>query len=165
MAQSTKKKTNFKKQDLFDPHLLSNKIKNPPFTAFVASIKVKLEEALLRQYFKGLDITSISFPVDMSTIKAKGFAFVEFKSSDDFFEALTMNGQKIENGGVIFVSASNRVELLSLPKCPESIPRPASAVETKQILEAARRGQIRYHLLMTSLKKLAFFKNFASIDC
>ena len=101
----------------------------------------------------------------MSTIKAKGFAFVEFKSSDDFFEALTMNGQKIENGGVIFVSASNRVELLSLPKCPESIPRPASAVETKQILEAARRGQIRDHLLMTSLKKLAFFKIFVSIDC
>ena len=125
---------------------------------------------MLREFFKGLDIASISFPVDMSTRKAKGFAFVEFKSLDNLFEALTMNGQKIINGRVTYVGASNRVELQNLPKCPRSQTPSASTTTTNQvlgapkrrkkcpksktksastatteILEAAKRGQIRDH--------------------
>ena len=125
---------------------------------------------MLREFFKGLDIASISFPVDMSTRKAKGFAFVEFQSLDNLFEALTINGQKIKHGRVTFVGASNRVELLSLPKyprsqtpsasttttnpvlgapkrrkkCPKSKTKSASTATT-EILEAAKRGQIRDH--------------------
>ena len=162
MAQSKTKKIRFKKLDLFDPHLLSNKIKNPPFTAFVKSNKVELDEALLKEFFKDLDIASISLPVDKSTGKAKGFAFVKFKSSDDLFEALTMNVQKIENGGVIFVSAANGVEQaqqpphLSHPRRPLSGARSSCKVATKDIFKAAKQGQLRDHLLMTSQKCCRF---------
>ena len=165
MAQTKKKKTKIKKLDLFNPHLLANKVKNPTFKAFVASIKVKLEEALLRKIFKGLDIASISFPVDKSTGKAIGFAFVEFNSSDDLFGALIMNGQKIKNDGVIFVSTANAVEQaqqpphLSHPRHPlpgarqpphlshprHPLPRSSCKVATKDIEEAAKRGQLRDH--------------------
>jgi len=122
-------------------------LKKSPYTAFVASYPSGTDRADLEIFFDGLKITNINMPVDAQTGSGRGFAFVSFESSDDLFEALTMNDLKLRGRNVyVNFAQSRQVESagLVLPTQPKSLtPIITSDKKSFDLIKAAKSGKVR----------------------
>ena len=145
---SKKEKPKFRKFD----DLEMKKKKEPPYTAFVGSFPPDTDRADLEIFFDPLKITRINIPIDQQTGSGRGFAFVSFENSDDFFEALTMNDVKLRRRNVYVDLAESRSEnrtpvgaSLVLPTQTKSATLPIITSDPKsfELIKAAKSGNVR----------------------
>ncbi|KAM0789775.1 hypothetical protein ACM66B_006628 [Microbotryomycetes sp. NB124-2] len=68
--------------------------KVPPYTAFVGNLTFEIVDDDLRDFFNGLEVTSVRL-VSGQDGRPKGFGYVEFAKADDLRQALTMTGMDL----------------------------------------------------------------------
>ncbi|KAK4051575.1 Eukaryotic translation initiation factor 4B [Microbotryomycetes sp. JL201] len=68
--------------------------KAPPYTAFVGNLTFEIVDDDLRDFFNGLEVTSVRL-VSGQDGRPKGFGYVEFAKADDLRQALTMTGMDL----------------------------------------------------------------------
>lgn len=68
----------------------------PPYTAYVGNLPFRATEQDVEEVFKGLGVKSVRLIKDRETDRFKGFGFVEFEGREDLQEALTHDGQTVE---------------------------------------------------------------------
>lgn len=70
---------------------------DPPFTAYVGNLPFRATEQDVEEVFKGLGVKSVRLIRDRESDRFKGFGFVEFEAREDLQEALTHDGQTVED--------------------------------------------------------------------
>lgn len=79
-----------------------DKVSNKKYIVFVGNISFDTSKDDIMRLFKECNPISVRFPVDKNSKKAKGFAFVEFKTSRSLEMALELQHKKL-NGRKINV--------------------------------------------------------------
>ncbi|KAJ2493678.1 Eukaryotic translation initiation factor 4B [Coemansia sp. RSA 2050] len=88
----------------------------PPFTAYVGNLSYNADEAMLREFFSG--VQSVRLVRDRETEKPKGFGYVQFETLDALKEAVGKDGSEM-SGRQLRINVS------------ESRPAPASVQEDR----------------------------------
>ncbi|KAJ2878784.1 Eukaryotic translation initiation factor 4B [Coemansia aciculifera] len=65
----------------------------PPFTAYVGNLSYTADEAMLRQFFAG--VQSVRLVRDRETERPKGFGYVQFETLDSLKEAVAKDGSEM----------------------------------------------------------------------
>lgn len=67
-----------------------------PFLCFMGNLSFEVTEADIREFFAGLLVKDVRIPVDHQTRRPRGFAIVEFGSSEALVKGLMIHGQMLK---------------------------------------------------------------------
>ncbi|KAF0699357.1 Aste57867_10073 [Aphanomyces stellatus] len=71
-----------------------------PFKSYVGNLPYSMSEDDLADYFEGCTVTDVRIPIDYSSGRPKGFAYIEFGDRESLVRALEYDGKTIDKRAI-----------------------------------------------------------------